>query len=122
MCKLLLLALVLFIYDEEYELSWLYQHVITKEKNLKEKGKSSMNSRTIYKKLTQWNYIELVKMIHRLVRTEPVDFNFEDILNMIYDTYEQTKDDNLAYLYVDIAKNGFLIKPIKVQKKETFCA
>ncbi len=26
------------------------------------------------------------------------------------DTYEQTKDENLAYLYVDISKNGFLIK------------
>ena len=76
-----------------------------------------MNSRTIYKMLARWHYVELARKIHHLVRTKPVDFNLEDILNMIYDTYEQTKDENLAYLYVDIAKNGFLIKPIKVQKK-----
>ena len=69
-----------------------------------------MNSRTIYKKLTGWNYIDLAKKIHHLVRTEPTDFSLDDILNMIYDTYEQTKDENLAYLYVDISKNGFLIK------------
>ena len=68
-----------------------------------------MNSRTIYKKLTGWNYIELAKKIHHLVRTEPTDSSLDDILNMIYDTYEQTKDENLAYLYVDISKNGFLI-------------
>lgn len=76
-----------------------------------------MNSRTIYKMLARWHYGELAKKIHRLVRTEPVDFTLDDILNLIYDTYEQTKDENLAYLYVDISKNGFLIKPIKVQKK-----
>ncbi|MBO0444310.1 hypothetical protein ACODGR_06340 [Vagococcus fluvialis] len=76
-----------------------------------------MNSRTIYKMLARWNYDELAKKIHRLVRTEPIDFSLDDILNMIYDTYEDTKDENLAYLYVDISKNGFLIKPIKEQKK-----
>ncbi|MBO0428367.1 hypothetical protein JZO82_04245 [Vagococcus fluvialis] len=76
-----------------------------------------MNSRTIYKILARWHYVELAKKIHHLVRTEPVDFNLDDILNLIYDTYEQTKDENLAYLYVDISKNGFLIKPLKVQKK-----
>lgn len=76
-----------------------------------------MNSRTIYKILARWHYVELAKNIHQLVRLKPVDFTLDDILNMIYDTYEQTKDENLAYLYVDISKNGFLIKPIKVQKK-----
>ena len=67
-----------------------------------------MNSRTIYKRLTRWNYVGLAKKIYRLVRLEPIEFNLEDILNLIYDTYEQTKDDNLAYLYVEIAKNGFI--------------
>lgn len=41
-----------------------------------------MNSRTIYKKLTGWNYIELAKKIHHLVRTEPTDFSLDDILNL----------------------------------------
>ncbi len=67
-----------------------------------------MNSRTIYKMLARWHYVELAKKIHRLVRTKPVDFTLDDVLNLIYDTYEQTKDDNLAYLYVDISKNGFI--------------
>lgn len=69
-----------------------------------------MNCRTIYKKLSHWHYEELAKKIHQLVRKEPIDFTLDDVLNLIYDFYEQTNDENLAYLYVDISNNGFLVK------------
>ena len=39
MYKELLLALVIFIYDEEYEMSWLYQNVITRDKQIKRERK-----------------------------------------------------------------------------------
>lgn len=39
MPKLVLLALIVFIYDEEFEMSWLYQHIIAKEKSVKRERK-----------------------------------------------------------------------------------
>lgn len=39
MYKELLLALIVFIYDEEYEMSWLYQNIILKEMQTKRERK-----------------------------------------------------------------------------------
>lgn len=39
MYKELLLALIVFIYDEEYEMSWLYQKIILKEMQTKRERK-----------------------------------------------------------------------------------
>ena len=39
MYKELLLAFIVFIYDEEYEMSWLYQNIILKEMQTKRERK-----------------------------------------------------------------------------------
>lgn len=39
MIKELLLTLIVFIYDEEYRISWLYRHIISKEKQTKRERK-----------------------------------------------------------------------------------
>lgn len=39
MPKLVLLALIIFIYDEEFEINWLYQYIIAKKKSVKRERK-----------------------------------------------------------------------------------
>lgn len=64
---------------------------------------------TIIKKLIVLDYEKLAKSVYRLVLSDPIYFNNDEILSLIYYEYEQTKDNRLAYLHQEINKNGVLI-------------
>ena len=69
----------------------------------------------IIKKLFKYGHKNLAKLNNKKIINDITDFNEEEILNLIYDTYVKTSDDNLVFLHQDIREHGILITYKKYQ-------
>lgn len=71
-----------------------------------------MNVRTIIKKILKEKNVLLAKKIYHLIKSDPIDFNFSEIENIIYNEFDKTDNINYYYLYQDVTKNGILTNKI----------